>query len=129
MTLEERMEQATTSVVKAVFPNTTNHYDTLFGGQALGWMDEVAFIAGTRFARKNLVTVSLDRTDFKVPIPAGSFVELVARVIKIGRTSMKVQVDTYVENMYSDERILAIQGTFTLVAVDEMRNPIPIPVA
>ncbi len=129
MTLQERMNRATTSVVKAVFPNTTNHYDTLFGGQALGWMDEVAFIAGTRFARKNLVTVSLDRTDFKVPIPAGSFVELVARVVKLGRTSMQVQVDTYVENMYSDDRTLAIQGTFTLVAVDEMRNPIPIPVA
>ncbi len=128
MTLEQRMQKATTAVVKTVFPNTTNHYDTLFGGQALGWMDEVAFIAGTRFARKNLVTVSLDRTDFKVPIPAGSFVELVARVVKIGRTSMKVQVDTYVENMYSDDRTLAIQGTFTLVAVDEMRNPIPIPV-
>ncbi len=128
MSLEQRMEAARTSVFKAVFPNTTNHYDTLFGGQALGWMDEVAFIAGTRFCRKNLVTVSMDSTDFKVPIPAGTFVELVASVIQVGRTSMKVRVDVYVENMYSNDRKLAIQGAFTLVAVDEMRNPIPIPI-
>lgn len=128
MTLDQRMADATTTVVKAVFPNTTNHYDTLFGGQALGWMDEVAFIAGTRFARKNLVTVSLDRTDFRVPIPAGTLCELTAHVVKIGRTSMQVRVDVVVEDMYSNERRLAIQGTFTLVAVDETRNPIPIPV-
>lgn len=128
MTIEERMEAARTTVVKAVFPNTTNHYDTLFGGQALGWMDEVAFIAGTRFARRNLVTVSLDRTDFKVPIPAGTLCEMNAHVVKIGRTSMQVRVDVFVEDMYSTDRKLAIQGTFTLVAVDEMRNPIPVPV-
>lgn len=128
MTIEERLEAATTTVVKAVFPNTTNHYDTLFGGQALGWMDEVAFIAGTRFARKNLVTVSMDRTDFKVPIPAGTFCELVARVVSVGRTSMKVAVDVFVEDMYSEDRRLAIQGSFTLVAVDETRNPMPVPV-
>lgn len=129
MKLEERMQGATTTVVKAVFPNTTNHYDTLFGGQALGWMDEVAFIAGTRFARKNLVTVSMDETDFKVPIPAGTFCELVASVVKVGRTSMKVRVDVYVEDMYTEgDRKLAIQGSFTLVAVDETRNPIPVPI-
>ncbi len=38
-------------MVKAVFPNTKNQYDSLFGGTALFWMDEKAFITATRFSR------------------------------------------------------------------------------
>jgi acyl-CoA hydrolase len=43
MTIEERIQKSTTNVFKAVFPNTTNHYDTLFGGTAMHLMDEVAY--------------------------------------------------------------------------------------
>lgn len=69
MDIEERIINSTTSIFKAVFPNTTNHYDTLFGGTAMQLMDEVAFITATRFARKRVVTVSSDKIDFKQPIP------------------------------------------------------------
>jgi acyl-CoA hydrolase len=44
MELQQRIEESTTSIFKAVFPNTTNHYDTLFGGTAMHLMDEVAVI-------------------------------------------------------------------------------------
>ena len=63
MTLEERTKNSITRVFKAVFPNTTNHYDTLFGGTAMHLMDEVAFITATRFSRLRMVTVSSDRID------------------------------------------------------------------
>ena len=53
-------------------------------------MDEVSFIAATRFSRQNIVTVSSDKIDFKHPVPAGSVVELIANVIEVGRTSIKV---------------------------------------
>ena len=46
MTTEEKIERSETRLFKAVFPNTTNHYDTLFGGTAMQMMDEVAFIKG-----------------------------------------------------------------------------------
>ncbi|MEZ0199853.1 acyl-CoA thioesterase, partial [Pseudomonas qingdaonensis] len=98
--IQRRTELSVTRVTKAVFPNTTNHHNTLFGGTALAWMDEVSFIAATRFCRLPLVTVSTDRIDFKHPIPAGSIVELVGTVIKVGNTSLQVQVDVFVENMY-----------------------------
>ncbi|MEQ8924248.1 MAG: hotdog domain-containing protein, partial [Fulvivirga sp.] len=74
MNLTERIEKSKTSIFKAVFPNTTNHYDTLFGGTALQLMDEVAFITATRFTRKRVVTVSSDKVDFAHPIPAGTLV-------------------------------------------------------
>lgn len=126
MTREERMENSVTHVCKAIFPNTTNHYDTLFGGQALGWMDEVAFITAARFCRCDVVTVSMDRTDFKKPIPAGKIVEMIGRVVRIGRTSIQIEVDLFMEDMFSDTRESAIKGTFTMVAVDDNRRPIPI---
>jgi acyl-CoA hydrolase len=126
MTLDQKMAAATTVTWKSVLPNTTNHYDTLFGGQALEWMDELAFIVATRFCRQTVVTVSLDRTDFKIPIPAGTLVEMVGSIIKIGNTSLQVRVEMFVEDMYSEKRESAIHGTFTLVAVDENRKPTPV---
>ncbi len=126
MTLEERTQKAETRIFKAVFPNTTNHYDTLFGGTAMQLMDEVAFITATRFSRQRMVTVSSDQIDFKKPIPAGTIVELVGKVIKVGRTSLGISVDIYIEQMYSDVREHAIAGQFTFVAIDDNKQPVPV---
>ncbi|MCW8357188.1 acyl-CoA thioesterase [Marinomonas pontica] len=71
--IQKREEISETRVAKMVFPATTNHYDTLFGGIALQWMDEVAYIAATRFSRKTMVTISTEQVDFKHPIPLESW--------------------------------------------------------
>lgn len=126
MNLQERINSATTSVVKAIFPSDTNHYDTMFGGAALQIMDEVAFICATRFCRKKVVTVSSDKVDFKKPIPAGTIAEFLAYVEHVGNTSVKIRVDIFVEQMYSDHREKAISGVFTLVAVNEQKTPVPL---
>jgi acyl-CoA hydrolase len=126
MTIEEKIKASETRIFKAVFPNTTNHYDTLFGGTAMMLMDEVAFICATRFSRQKMVTVSSDRIDFTHPIPAGSIVELVAAVSHVGNTSMKVRVDIFVEQMYSELREKAVSGEFSFVAMDEHKKPTPI---
>src|SRR3954463_3091044 len=105
MNKEERIKNSTTTIFKAVFPNTTNHYDTLFGGSAMQLMDEVAFITATRFARMKMVTVSSDRIDFTNPIPSGTIIELVGRVTKMGNTSLHIHVDIFMEEMHSDKRI------------------------
>lgn len=124
--VEERIKNAETRIFKAVFPNTTNHYDTLFGGTALQLMDEVAFICATRFSRQRVVTVSSDRVDFKKPIPSGTLVELVANVQKVGKSSIVVGVDIFVEEMYSEKRERAVHGTFTMVAVDDEKCPVSV---
>jgi len=126
MTTEERIKQAETHIFKAVFPSTTNHYDTLFGGVAMQMMDEVAFITATRFTRQMLVTVSSDRIDFTKPIPSGTIIEFVGKVIHIGNKSIKISVEIFVEQMYSDDCERAIHGEFTFVAVDKNKKPIKI---
>ncbi len=130
MTFDEiiahRKTLAQARVTKAVFPDRTNHHDTLFGGTALLWMDEISFIAATRFSRQNLVTVSSDRIDFKHSVPAGSVVELVADVVEVGRTSLKVRVDMFVESLYEDGSKKAITGLFSFVAIDDNKKPTPV---
>ena len=126
MKYEERIRNSRTHIFKAVFPNTTNHYDTLFGGNALQWMDEVAFIAATRFCRQKIVTVSSDPIDFKHPIYAGTLVELIAEIVEVGNSSLRVNVKVYMEEMYSDVRALAIEGHFALVAIDDNKKPVKI---
>lgn len=124
--IEVRKKAAETRIFKAVFPNTTNHYDTLFGGTALQLMDEVAFICATRFCRKKVVTISSDKVDFKKPIPAGTLVELVGNITKVGKTSMEVGIAIYVEEMYNLKRYKAVYGTFTMVAVDDEKRPVSV---
>ena len=124
--LEKRLQAAETHVFKVVFPNTTNHYDTLFGGNALQIMDEVAFIAATRFARKRMVTVSTGQIDFKKPIPADTIIEVIGSIVRVGKTSLDVLVEIYKEEMYNDTREKAIEGRFTFVALDQHKKPMPI---
>ncbi|GAB2993663.1 acyl-CoA thioesterase [Psychrosphaera aestuarii] len=124
--VQARINYATTYTTKTVFPGRTNHHNTLFGGEALAWMDEVAFICATRFCRKPLVTISSDRVDFKEPIPAGSIVELVASIAQLGRTSLVVEVNIFIEGMYQDDKHKAISGSFKFVALDDDRKPTPV---
>ncbi|TDO23968.1 acyl-CoA thioesterase [Pedobacter duraquae] len=123
MTIDDKIKASETRIFKAVFPNTTNHYDTLFGGTAMLMMDEVAFITATRFSRQTMVTVSSDRIDFTKPIPAGTIVELIGTVTHVGNTSLKVKVDIFVEQMYSEHREMAVTGSFSFVAIDENKKP------
>lgn len=122
--LQSRIDAAATSIFKVVFPNTTNHYETLFGGEALKLMDEVAFIAATRFSRQKMVTVSSSKIDFDMPIPADTIIEVRGTIARVGRTSVDIQVQIFKEEMYTDERVLAVQGTFTMVAVGEDKKPV-----
>jgi acyl-CoA hydrolase len=126
--LAGRVNASETRTAKVVAPGTTNSYNTLSGGTLLGWMDEIAAIAASRFSRYPVVTASLDRIDFKHPIPAGSIVEMVARVTRLGRTSLQLTVDVYVEYLHTTDRLHAVTGLFTMVAIGEDKRPVPIKV-
>ncbi|CAG9415294.1 acyl-CoA thioesterase [Providencia sp. PROV188] len=124
--IKQKIEQSVTHVSKVVFPTTTNHHSTLFGGTALAWMDEVSFITATRFCRKRLVTVSTEKINFTHPIPSGTIVELVGEVIRVGRTSLTVNVSIFLEDMYAEGREEVIHGQFNFVAIDENGKPTPL---
>ena len=109
-----------------VFPTDVNHYGTLFGGKAVAMMDIVASIAAMRAAHKPTVTASIDRIDFKEPIRQGDLVETIARVVKIGRTSITLEVELWRVLADSGKRTLSTVGKFVMVAVDRRGRPTPV---
>lgn len=114
-------------LIEMVFPNQTNHYGTLFGGQALALMDKAAFIAATRFSRRAVVTANSESVDFHVPVRQGELVEAISRVIATGRTSMTVEVELYSEELLTGVRRLATRGRFVMVALDSHGKPASVP--
>ena len=115
-----------TCMVEMVFPDQTNHYGTLFGGHVLSLMDKAAFVAASRYARSHVVTACSERVDFHTAVELGQLIELTARVVKTGRTSMTVEVVLMSENLISGERKLCTRGRFVLVALDAQRQPLAV---
>ena len=119
MTTSETSGPQETRIVEMVFPNQTNHYGTLFGGDALRLMDMAAFVTASRHARRPVVTASSERIDFHVPVRQGQLAEVVGRVAQRGRKAPAV-------SLLTGERQLCTKGSFVLVAVDEHGRPAPI---
>ena len=114
-------------MAEIVFPNHTNHMGTLFGGQALAWMDKAAFLAAARYSRCTVVTARSDQVDFKLPICIGQMVETIGRVVKVGRSSMHVEVELIAEDLHNGERALCTKGTFVMIALDGEGHPTTVP--
>jgi len=110
-----------------VFPDHTNHLGTLFGGQALAWMDMAAFIVASRYARTTVVTARSEQVDFNQPIRKGDLVEVIATIVKVGRSSMNVDVEVITEDLLSGERKLCTRGRFVMIALDPLGRPTAAP--
>lgn len=114
-------------LIEMVFPSQTNHYGTLFGGQALALMDKAAFITASRYTRRNIVTASSEKIDFHSPVRQGQLADMLATVVSTGRTSLVVEVELHSEDLLSGERHLCTKGKFVMVALDQNGRPVQIP--
>ena len=122
------METITTTLetrqCKTIFPSTWNANETLFGGEALKQMDEVAFITATRFTRQKMFTVKISEIVFKKPAYKVSFVEVIGKVVAVSASKIKVKVEIFVEDMYAEESAeMAVEGHFIFAALNEKRKP------
>jgi acyl-CoA hydrolase len=121
--MEERIRSCVTRQFKAIFPNTLNANETLFGGQAMQWMDEVAYITATRFTRQKMFTVCAEKISFLKTISPDTFIEIVGTVEKSESVKLKVKVEIYAEEMYGQSRIKAVEGIFIFASLDENHKP------
>ncbi len=113
-------------LTEIVFPEHTNHYGTLFGGNALLLMSKAAFLAGRAFAGSNVVMASVSDAQFLMPVRVGSVLRLCARVSRVGRTSMSICV-TGTAQPLGDAPAVALKALFEMVAVDGDGRPASIP--
>lgn len=123
----KKANESRTLMTQLIFPHDTNHYDTMFGGKLMEYMDKVAAIAAMRHARMRVVTASTDSLDFLKPIRIGDVIEVEAFVTWTHRSSMEIYVSVTTENLYSGERDVTVTAFFTFVALDEQGKPCPVP--
>jgi acyl-CoA hydrolase len=107
---------------KVIFPKYVNHHNTLFGGQALQWMDELAFIAVREKYDGDFVTVKVTSVNFLKPIFQNEIVEFEAIIVREG--NVKIEVSVIGSILKSKSREKAIEGTFILARVNESMQPI-----
>lgn len=109
-----------------VRPSHINHYGRLFGGQLLKWIDELAGIVATRHANANITTAAIDNLQFKAPAYKGNLVVLQGMVTYVGRSSMEIRVDTYVEDLDGARKMIN-RAYIDMVAIDDNGKAIEVP--
>ena len=124
--MDNRLLISETRQYKVIFPTTLNDNETLFGGIAMQWMDEVAYITATRFVRKKMVTVAVKKVNFILPVKAGKIAEIIGKVINVGVAKIEILVEIYIEEMYSDKKEKAIDAIFVFAAINNFSKPIRI---
>lgn len=114
-------------MTELVLPQHTNALGTAFGGVVMGWIDIAGAIVAMRYARRPVVTVSIDSMHFIVPIKTGNTVVTRARVTHAGKSSMEVEVMVEAENSILGHSKLATHAFLTYVAVDDSGRPTQVP--
>ena len=114
-------------ISELMMPQHANVMGNVFGGVLLALVDKVAAVAAVRHARRQCVTVSVDRVDFREPILVGELVTAFGRVNFAGRTSMEVGVKVIAENVLTGDRRHTNSCYLTYVALDDNGRPTPVP--
>src|SRR3982750_98548 len=98
-------------------PRDTNPSGDIFGGWLMSQMDLGSSILAARTAKSRVVTVAMDGMSFLQPVRVGDRVACYARVEKIGRTSMKIPVEVWVERYMTGEQVRVTEAVFIYVAL------------
>ena len=107
-------------------PADTNPNGDIFGGWIMSQMDLGSGIIAAKTAQARVVTVAMEGMSFLEPVRVGDTVACYAWVEKIGRTSMTIPVEVWVQRYMSGEEVRVTQGVFIYVAVDAEGKPIPV---
>ncbi len=107
-------------------PADANANGDMFGGWLMSQMDLGGAILARGTARCRVTTVAVDGMSFLRPVNVGDVVTCYGQLLGIGRTSMRVRVEAWVQR-YADSALLHVtEGTFTYVAIDEAGKPQPV---
>ena len=119
-------ERAPTVRVIAM-PADANPYDDIFGGWLMGQMDMAAGSVASRHSLGRAVTIAVEGMKFHLPVFVGDEVSVYAELIKVGRTSMTIDVEAWRRHRDEEAMHKVTQASFTFVAIDEARKPRPVP--
>lgn len=122
----KKISDSMVETVRIVRPNHLNGANRLFGGILMQWIDEVAGIVAKRHAMTNVITASVDNLTFVRGAFQNEMVVIIGRLTWVGTSSMEVLVETYVENI-KRERKLINKAYLVMVSIDENDKPVKVP--
>jgi len=109
-------------------PSDANPVGDIFGGWIMSQVDIAGSIQAIRRARGRVATVAVNAFSFKQPVFVGDLVSLYADIVRVGRTSITVDVEVFAQRSPLDiECVKVTEATLTYVAVDENRKPRAVP--
>ena len=106
-------------MTQIVLPSHTNNHGTVFGGQMAAWIDICAAVSAQRFARKPVVTASIDEIHFVHPVRRGMVIVLKARVNQAWGSSMEVGVRVEAEDPRTGDTFHCCTAYLTFVAIND----------
>ena len=112
-------------------PSDTNYAGDIFGGWIMSQVDTAGSIPAIRRARGRVATVAVNSFVFKQPVFVGDIVSLYAEIIKVGHTSITVDVSVYAQRGVREGGeeicIKVTEAVLTYVAIDDNRRPKVVP--
>ncbi|HEX8318216.1 acyl-CoA thioesterase [Longimicrobium sp.] len=114
--------ESASTLSESMMPDQLNHHGNVFGGEILALVDKCGGVVARRHARSPVVTVAVDRVEFRQPIYASDFVEAHGRLTHVGRTSMEVMVTVEAEQIETGRRRCTNICYLTYVALDKLNG-------
>jgi acyl-CoA hydrolase len=108
---------------RVVFSKHLNSSGTLFGGEAMQWLDEVALITATRHTRQRMVTVKIEQVSFLKPILPNSILDITGRIVKTNHVKIFIKVEVHSEDMFSQHREKVLEADFIFAACNNDLSP------
>jgi acyl-CoA thioesterase YciA len=109
-------------------PKDANMNGDIFGGWLVSQMDLAAAVLANKTAKGRVATVAIENMVFIAPVNIGDVVSCYAQLIKIGRSSITMQVSAWSTSyVISDEKTKVADGIFVFVAIDENKRTRPVP--
>jgi acyl-CoA thioesterase YciA len=127
MISDEQQPRGEPAIRTIAMPADANPAGDIFGGWLMAQMDLAAGNVAARRARCRCTTVAVDRISFLSPVYIGDEVSLYAEILKVGRTSMSIQVDAWRRSRDGEEQVKVTAATFTFVALDQGGRPRVVP--
>ncbi len=127
MEREKKISESIIDMVELVLPNDVNLLNNLKGGTLMHWIDIAAALTASKHSNHIVATVAMDSLDFKHPIKLGEMVRLVATMVSVGNTSMKIKVEVWAENLQTGSVIMTNEANLIFVALDDNGKPVRVP--
>ena len=124
-TVTDDQSELTMSVLMT--PDMANFSGNVHGGTILKLLDQVVYACASRYSGSYVVTLSVDKVNFKEPIYVGELVTFLASVNHVGSTSMEVGIRVEAQNIQKRTVRHTNSCYFTMVAVDEHGKPREVP--